>query len=30
MEIVSVGEVFGEAIQRIEDGESLSALFETD
>jgi len=30
IEIVSVGEVFGEAIRRIEDGESLSALFETD
>jgi ribose-phosphate pyrophosphokinase len=30
VEIVSVGEVFGEAIQRIEEGESLSALFETD
>jgi len=30
VEIVSVGEVFGEAIHRIEDGESLSALFETD
>lgn len=30
VEIVSVGEIFGEAIQRIEEGESLSALFETD
>ncbi|MBI2612770.1 ribose-phosphate pyrophosphokinase [Candidatus Kaiserbacteria bacterium] len=30
IEVVSVGEVFGEAIQRIEDGESLSELFETD
>lgn len=30
VEVVSVGEVFGEAIRRIEDGESLSALFETD
>ncbi len=30
IEVVSVGEVFGEAIRRIEDGESLSALFETD
>ena len=30
VEIVSVGEVFGEAIHRIEDGESLRALFETD
>ena len=30
VEVVSVGEVFGEAIHRIEDGESLSALFETD
>lgn len=30
IEVVSVGEVFGEAIHRIEDGESLSALFETD
>ncbi len=30
IEVVSVGEVFGEAIERIEAGESLSALFETD
>ncbi len=30
IEVVSVGEVFAEAIQRIESGESLSALFETD
>ncbi|QQG37528.1 MAG: ribose-phosphate diphosphokinase [Candidatus Kaiserbacteria bacterium] len=30
VEIVSVGEVFGEAIQRIEAGESLSELFETE
>lgn len=30
VEVVSVGEVFGDAIQRIEEGESLSALFETD
>lgn len=30
IEVVSVGEVIGEAIQRIEAGESLSALFETD
>jgi ribose-phosphate pyrophosphokinase len=30
VEVVSVGEVFGEAIQRIEEGESLSELFETD
>jgi ribose-phosphate pyrophosphokinase len=28
IEIVSVGPIFGEAIQRIETGESLSALFE--
>ncbi len=30
IEIVSVGEVFGEAIKRIEAGESLSELFETE
>jgi ribose-phosphate pyrophosphokinase len=30
IEIVSVGELFGEAIERIESGESLSELFETD
>lgn len=30
VEVVSVGEVFGDAIQRIEEGESLSELFETD
>ena len=30
IEMVSVGEVFADAIQRIETGESLSALFETD
>lgn len=30
IEVVSVGEVFADAIQRIEDGDSLSALFETD
>lgn len=30
IEIVSVGEVFAEAIRRIESGESLSELFETD
>lgn len=30
VEVVSVGEIFGDAIQRIEKGESLSALFETD
>lgn len=28
--VVSVGEVFADAIQRIEDGDSLSELFETD
>ena len=28
MEIVSVGNVFGEAISRIHNGESVSALFE--
>jgi phosphoribosylpyrophosphate synthetase len=28
MEIVTVSKVFGEAIQRIYDGESVSALFE--
>lgn len=28
MEIVSVGNVFGEAINRIHNGESVSALFE--
>lgn len=30
VEVISVGEVFGEAIQRIEAGESLSELFETE
>jgi len=30
VEVVSVGELFGEAIERIETGESLSELFETD
>lgn len=30
VEVVSVGELFGDAIQRIETGESLSALFETE
>ncbi len=30
IEVVSVGETFGDAIKRIETGESLSALFETD
>jgi ribose-phosphate pyrophosphokinase len=30
IEVVSVGEVFGEAIHRIEEGESLSELFETE
>lgn len=30
IEVVSVGEVIGEAIQRIEAGESLSELFETE
>ena len=30
IEVVSVGDTFGEAIERIEAGESLSALFETD
>src|SRR3989344_2485515 len=30
VEIVSVGDLFGEAIERIETGESLSELFETD
>lgn len=30
IEVVSVGETFAEAIQRIENGESLSELFETD
>jgi ribose-phosphate pyrophosphokinase len=30
IEVVSVGEVFGEAMQRIEAGESLSELFETE
>ena len=30
IEVVSVGELFGEAIERIETGESLSELFETD
>ena len=28
MEIVTVAQVFGEAIQRVYDGESVSALFE--
>ena len=28
MEIVSVAQVFGEAIRRVYDGESVSALFE--
>ncbi len=30
IEVVSVGEIFGDAIKRIETGESLSALFETE
>lgn len=30
IEVVSVGDTFGDAIQRIETGESLSALFETE
>ena len=30
IEIISVGELFGDAIQRIEQGESLSELFETE
>jgi len=30
LEVVSVGELFGEAIERIETGESLSELFETE
>ncbi len=30
IEVVSVGGIFGDAIQRIETGESLSALFETE
>jgi len=30
IETVSVGDIFAEAIERIESGESLSALFETD
>lgn len=30
VEVVSVGETFGEAIERIESGESISALFETE
>ncbi|MDO8514824.1 MAG: ribose-phosphate pyrophosphokinase [bacterium] len=30
IEVVSVGDIFGDAIQRIESGESLSALFETE
>jgi len=30
IEVVSVGELFGDAIERIEQGESLSELFETD
>ena len=30
VEVVSVGGLFGEAIERIETGESLSELFETD
>ena len=28
MEIVTVGNVFGEAVKRIHNGESVSALFE--
>ncbi|MBI5457165.1 ribose-phosphate pyrophosphokinase [Candidatus Kaiserbacteria bacterium] len=30
IEVVSVGDTFGDAIERIESGESLSALFETE
>lgn len=30
IDVVSVGELFGEAMERIESGESLSELFETD
>lgn len=30
IEVVSVGEIFGDAIKRIESGESLSALFEVE
>ena len=30
VQVVSVGELFGEAIERIENGESISALFETE
>ena len=30
IEVVSVGETFGDAIERIESGESLSALFDTE
>ncbi len=30
IEVVSVGEIFGDAIKRIESGESLSALFEAE
>ena len=30
VEVVSVGKTFGDAIDRIESGESLSALFETE
>lgn len=30
IEVVSVGDTFGDAIERIESGESLSALFDTD
>ncbi len=30
IEVVSVGEIFGDAIHRIENGESLSELFETE
>lgn len=30
IEVVSVGDIFGDAIQRITSGESLSALFETE
>jgi phosphoribosylpyrophosphate synthetase len=30
VEIVPVGDLFGDAIRRIEEGESLSALFEAE
>ena len=30
IEVVSVGDTFGDAIERIESGESLSALFDTE